>query len=199
LSFTIDRTHLNPSKPGGFHRRYTVLLHDVTFRLKSVHGRGVTRTASYTVSAAQATFHGFEVLTTSKCETTRIVWHGRQGRRITGALRIYGTKFRSSTSYVFLVPQEGAAATRHCGSSGEPRRNTVIRTASINGNGSLKLSRSGPPEQRFVVMIEVQASTAGSNESGGYTINGSLEPPADASIPVKICTQTGARLKCPKA
>lgn len=195
LVFKINRTQGHPKKPGGWKRKYTVTLDHIQLRLTRVQGKGNARKARYDLVSAQESFTGFEDLTNSKCKTTHIVWAGSR-RRPTGAVEIFSPKFDAEVGFVFLVPQRGNSTTRPCRSSSGGRRNTVTRTARIQGNANLRLEKSTSPADRFSIGIEIQSSTAGSQETGGYTINGILTPPA-AGKPVQLCRSRGGKLTCP--
>jgi hypothetical protein len=195
IVFNIDRTHGDPRKPGGWRRQYTVKLTHLVLRRIWVRGKGDQRKARYDLVSAKEAFTGFEDLTNSKCKTTRIVWAG-SGKPATGDVEIFGPKFDASVGFVFLVPQRGATTTRPCRSGGAGARNTVTRTARIAGNANLKLVASKVPSNRFAIGIEIQSSTAGTGETGGYTINGILAPPATGS-PVQVCKEQGTKLTCP--
>jgi hypothetical protein len=112
-------------------------------------------------------------------------------------VEIFSPKFDAPVGFVFLVPQRGATTTRPCGATSGGQKNTVTRTAKIEGNANLKLTASKAPAARFSIGIEIQSSTAGTLESGGYTIGGTLAPPAGASNPVRLCRQQGDKLNCP--
>jgi hypothetical protein len=195
LTFNIDRTQGNPKQPGGSRRNYVVKLSNVQMHLANVQGTGAKRTARYNLVSADESFSGYEDLTNSKCQTTHIVWGG-SGHAPTGAIAVYGPKFDSRVGFIFLVPQRGRTLTRPCGATTGGTPNTVTRTARIVGFANLKLKNTKAPSQRFAIGIQIESSTAGSGESGGYTINGSLKPP-DSGTPVQICKQHGDKLTCP--
>ena len=193
--FNINRTQGNPKKAGGWKRKYTVTLDHLVLRLSSVQGEGAKRQARYSLVKAHESFAGTETLTNAKCKTTRIVWAG-SAQPPTGTVQIYGPKFDAPVGFVFLVPQRGASTTRDCHASSGGTKNTVVRTAKIEGNANLKLTASKQPAARFSIGIEIQSSTAGAAQSGGYTIGGTLTPPA-VGKPVQICRQQGDKLDCP--
>ncbi|HZD97330.1 MAG TPA: hypothetical protein VE132_04105, partial [Micromonosporaceae bacterium] len=114
-----------------------------------------------------------------------------------GAVKIFSPKFDAEVGFSFLVPQRGTTVTRPCRSTSGGTRNTVTRTAEIQGNANLKLTATKTPAGRFSIGIEVQSSTAGPQETGGYTINGTLAPPANSSHPVQLCRQQGDKRTCP--
>lgn len=193
--FNIDRTQGAPGKRGSWRRKYIVSLTHLLLRRSWVRGTGDQRKARYDLVSATEAFSGFENLTNSKCKTTHIVWAGA-GKPATGVVEIFGPKFDASVGFVFLVPQRGRTTTRPCGSHGAGARNTVTRTARIVGNANLKLVASKTPAGRFSIGIQIQSSTAGSGETGGYTINGMLAPP-DTGTPVQLCRSHGGKLTCP--
>jgi len=195
LTFVINRTQGNPRKPGGSKRDYTVNLDHLVLRLSGVEGKGDKRKARYSLVSSAESFSGFEDLTNSKCKTTHIVWGGSAQKPI-GTVEVFSPKFDGEVGFVFLVPQHGRALTRPCKASSGGRRNTVTRTAKIQGNANLKLTPSKTPADRFSIGIEIQSSTAGAQESGGYTINGNLAP-SGVSRPVQLCRETGGKLICP--
>jgi hypothetical protein len=188
LVFDIDRTQGNPRRPGGWKRKYTVKLDNLVLHLSGVEGKGDQRKARYSLVSARESFTGFEDLTDSRCKTTHIVWAG-SGRKPTGTVELFSPKFDGEVGFVFLVPQRGRTLTRPCQAPSGGRRSTVIRTARIEGNANLKLVASKAPADRFSIGIEIQSSTAGSQASGGYTINGNLAPAA-VGKPVQLCRET---------
>jgi hypothetical protein len=189
VTFIINRTQGNPRKPGGSKRQYTVKLDHLVLHLSGVEGKGDKRKAHYSLVSSDESFTGSEVLTTSKCKTTRIVWSG-SAHKPSGTVEVFSPKFDGEVGFVFLVPQRGKSLTRPCTASSGGQKNTVIRTARIEGNANLKLVPSKTPSQRFSIGIEIQSSTAGPQASGGYTINGTLVP-ASVGSPVQLCRQTG--------
>ena len=189
VTYAINAKQGNPKKPHGREQKYTVKLDNLVLRLASVTGKGDNRKARYSLQSSDESFTGSEVLTTSKCKTTKIVWAG-SGQKPTGTVEVFSPKFDGEVGFVFLVPQRGKTLTRPCTASSGGTHNTVTRTARIQGNANLKLKPSKTPSDRFSIQIEVQSSTAGPEESGGYSINGNLIP-AKVGIPVQICRQTG--------
>jgi hypothetical protein len=195
ITFRIKRAQGKPNKPGSSTRNYTVTLDNLVLRLAKVQGTGDKRTARYDLVRAHESFSGFETLTNSKCQTTRIDWAG-SGAPPRGAVEIFSPKFDAEVGFSFLVPQRGTTTTRPCRSSSGGRHNTVTRTAEIQGNANLNLRATKTPAGRLSIGIEVQSSTAGPSQSGGYTINGTLAPPANSSTPVKLCRENGNQLDC---
>jgi hypothetical protein len=189
--FTINRTQGNPKKAGGWKRHYTVTLDNLVLHLSHVQGKGDQRKASYSLVSADESFTGAEDSTNSKCQTTHIVWAGSPGHKPTGTVEVFSPKFDGEVGFVFLVPQKGKTLTRSCKATSGGKRNTVARTARIEGNANLNLRPSKTPTERFAIGIEIQSSTAGASSTGGYTINGSLTPAAAVSNPVQLCRQTG--------
>jgi hypothetical protein len=193
--FKIDRTLGTQGKPRSSRRKYTVSLTHLLLRRTWVRGQGDARKARYDLVSAREAFSGYEDLTSSKCKTTRTVWAG-SGAPPNGAVEIFSPKFDASVGFIFYVPQRGRTTTRPCGSHSGGRRNTVTRTARIVGNANLKLVASKTPAARFSIGIEIQSSTVGSGETGGYTINGNLAPPLTGS-PVQVCRSHSGKLSCP--
>jgi hypothetical protein len=193
--FNIDRTQGKPGRPRSSRRKYTVSLTHLLLRRSWVRGKSDQRKARYDLVSAKETFSGFEDLTSSKCKTTRTVWAG-SGARATGAVEIFSPKFDALVGFIFYVPQRGSTTTRPCGSRSGGVQGSVTRTARIVGNANLKLVASKVPAARFSIGIEIQSSTAGPGQSGGYTINGSLAPPQTGS-PVQVCRSHGGKLTCP--
>jgi hypothetical protein len=190
LVFDINRTQGSLRQPGGWKRKYTVKLDNLVLHLSGVEGKGDKRKARYSLVSTNESFKGFEDLTDSKCRTTHIVWAG-SGQKPTGTVEVFSPRFDAEVGFVFLVPQRGRTLTRPCKSSSGGRPNTVTRTARIEGNANLKLTPSKTPTHRFQIGIEIQSSTAGSQASGGYTINGNLAP-AGVGNPVQLCRQTSS-------
>ena len=189
LTFAIDQTQGNTKTGPGRKQDYTVKLDNLLLSLRGVEGKGDNRKARYGLESVNESFTGSEVLTTSKCKTTQIVWAG-SGKKPTGTVEVFSPKFDGEVGFVFLVPQRGDTRTRPCTASSGGKRSTVTRTARIEGNANLKLVPSKSPDQRFSIGIEIQSSTAGPDASGGYTIKGNLVP-ASVGSPVQLCRQTG--------
>jgi hypothetical protein len=196
ISFTINRIQGKPNRPHGWKRRYSVTLDHIVLHLTGTSGKGDQRKARYNLVKAHESFTGSETLTNAKCQTTRIVWAGSD-QAPTGTVELFGPKFDAQVGFVFLVPQRGTTTTRPCRSSSGGQKSSVTRTARIEGNANLKLVAAKNPAGRFSIGVEVQSSTAGPDQSGGYTINGELAPPASASNPVQICRSDGGKLDCP--
>src|SRR5439155_1753187 len=116
-----------------------VTLSHLLLRREWVHGNGDSRKASYHLVSAREAFSGYEVMTDSKCKTTRTVWAGSR-RPATGTVEIFSPKFDASVGFVFLVPQRGKTTTRRCHSTGGGTKGTASRTARIVGNANLKLT-----------------------------------------------------------
>jgi hypothetical protein len=192
--YRVNSVQGNPKKPGGVKRNYTVMLDHLVLRLAGVRGKGDKRQARYNLVSAHQSFSGFEDLTSSKCKTTHIVWDG-SGKAPVGAVQIYSPKFDAPVTFVFDVAQRGTTMTRPCRSSSGGVRNTVTRTARIDGDANLRLEATKNPAGRFSIGIEIQSSTAGPAQSGGYTINGTLVPP-ETGNPVKVCRQASGRPTC---
>jgi hypothetical protein len=193
VTFTINQTQGNPKKAHGRKQNYTVKLDNLVLHLTGVTGKGDNRKARYSLQSVDESFTGSEVLTNSKCKTTQIVWAGT-GQKPTGTVEVFSPKFDGEVGFVFLVPQRGTTLTRPCGATSGGTRSTVTRTAKIQGNANLKLQPSKTPNERFSIGIEVQSSTAGRSESGGYAITGNLVP-ASVGNPVQLCRQTGSSCK----
>jgi len=195
LVFNIDRTQGSLRHPGGWKRKYTVTLDNLVLHLSGIEGKGDKRKARYNLVSAKESFNGFETLTDSKCRTTHIVWAG-SGQKPTGTVEVFSPKFDAEVGFVFLVPQRGRTLTRPCKATSGGQPNTVTRTARIEGNANLSLTPSKTPKQRFQIGIEIQSSTAGTQASGGYTINGNLAA-AGVGKPVQLCRERGGKLDCP--
>lgn len=193
VSFSVDSTKGNPKKPDGWIRKYTVALDHIVLRLTDARGKGDERRARYRLESARESLSGFEDRTSSKCETTHIVWDGTS-RRPTGTVVIDSPKFDASVAFAFLVPQRGATTTRACNSSGAGVRSTVTRAARISGNANLRLETEKNPLGRFSIGIEIRSSTVGPSQSGGFTISGTLKA---AGAPVRLCRESGGKLSCP--
>jgi hypothetical protein len=186
LIYNINRTQGKAGQPGSWQRKYTVKLDNVVLRLAAVQGKGAKRKARYNLVSADESFAGSEDLTNSKCKTSHIVWAG-SGRSPTGAVEVFSSKFDAPVGFVFLVPQSGAVTTRPCTSTSGGTKGTVTRTARIQGNANLRLANTKSPAQRFTIGIQIESSTAGTSTGGGYTINGSLTPPAALAQPATVC------------
>jgi hypothetical protein len=194
LSFTTDLIHDDPVKPYGSRESYSIALNKVSLKLTSVTGSGVAQRATYEVAGGQAAFHGYEVSTTKGSDTYRISWRGNPGHPITGLLAIEGRRIGSHVSYDLRVPQRGSKTKGACSPKDLNKATTVTRTAKIPG-GAFLILRRPPSRQRFSVGIEVEGSTGGPLDKGGYAISGEFRPPP-GSAPV-ICMRTRTGLKCP--
>jgi hypothetical protein len=195
LTFNIDRREGNPRKPGGSRRKYKVTLEHLLFRLAGVQGKGAQRQARYSLVSAHETFTGSEDRTSPRCKTTHIVWAG-SGSPPTGTVEVFGPNFDAVVGFVILIPQRGRTLTRPCTAPSGGTKGSTVRIARIQGNANLKLTASKVPTDRFSIGIEIESSTAGPDSSGGYTINGTLTPPATGN-PVQLCRQEGKKLTCP--
>lgn len=123
-----------------------------------------------------------------------IVWD-RSGRHPTGTVEIFSPKFDAPVRFVFLIPQRGATLNAALSTSSGGQPNTVTRTANIQGNANLRLTSTKDPAGRFSIGIEIQSSTAGPAQTGGYTINGTLVP-SSTRAPVKVCRQPTGQTTC---
>jgi hypothetical protein len=195
LTYNVNRTQGKLNKPGSWKRKYTVTLDNVLLRLAAVQGKGAKQKARYNLVSADESFTGSEDLTNSKCKTSHIVWNGT-GTHPTGTVEVFGPKFDSEVGFVFLVPQRGTVTTRPCTAKSGGSPGTVSRTARIEGNANLRLAATKSAADRFSIGIQIESSTAGTGTGGGYTINGSLAPPATGS-PVRLCRLQGDKLSCP--
>lgn len=195
LTYNINRSQGKQNQPGSWRRKYSVTLDNVLLRLAAVQGKGAKQKARYNLVSADESFTGSEDLTNSKCKTSHIVWTGT-GTHPTGAVEVFGPKFDAEVGFVFLVPQHGNVTTRPCTAKSGGSKGTVSRTAKIEGNANLRLAATKSAADRFSIGIQIESSTAGAGTGGGYTINGTLAPPATGS-PVRLCRLQGDKLSCP--
>jgi hypothetical protein len=194
LTLDVDSAQGHQDTPGASKRKYTVTLDNLVLRLAGTQGTGNHRRARYRLVSADESIKGFENITSSRCQTTHIVWAG-PGRKPTGTVDVLGPSFDAGVGFLFLVRQRGQALTRPCKATSGGRKSTLTSTAKIQGDANLRLEAAKDPTQRFSIGVEIRSSTVGPSASGGYTVSGLLAPTSE-SAPVTLCRNQGGNLDC---